>query len=334
MNKTELARQYVEKYILLALTHGKQYSKRFISSVLYQENPGVYKDEEEARFYVRIVTGARANRGKQNKTHEDLARRFALIPSPVSDTPNGSPYVVPKTIKKTLWIADVHGRFYNRGALELAVNYGAKKGCDSVIILGDFLDFYQHSKFDKNPSVSLIFEEQEWGQEMLKLLQDTFGTVILKEGNHDARREAHIARLSATMPELMDMASYRDYLFFDGCRVEFVEDYRHIRYGHKLNAIHGHEYYGGGGIHVAYNRFHKALDNLITAHSHKAQSIIKPNINGHIYGSWTLGCMCQLSPRYSPKNDWSNGFCVTEKEDNDDFEVDNRVIYKGKSFPV
>ena len=112
-----------------------------------------------------------------------------------------------------------------------------------------------------------------------------------------------------------------------------MEDYRHIDYG-RLSAFHGHEYYGGGGIHVAYNRFNKALDNILTAHSHKAQSIIKKNIHNHIYGSWALGTLAQLAPRFSPKNDWTSGFAFTEKDSDGEFEVDNRVIYNKKSFPV
>lgn len=332
MTKGELARQCIEKHIAIALEKNTQFSKRYLATILFNENPDLFKDVEDARGVIRFVLNASGTK-KSSPLKEDLSRQFALIPQAIKDTVNTEPFVVPASVKNTLWMADIHGRFYDRKAFEMAVNYGIKKKCDSVIINGDFLDFYQHSKFDKNPSVNIIFEEQEWGQDVLKLLQDNFGYVVLKQGNHDVRRELHIQRLAATMPELMGLSSYSDYLFFDGCHVNFVEDYRHIRYG-KLNAIHGHEYFGGGGIHVAYNRFNNALDNLISAHSHVGQSIIKTGINGEVYGSWSLACLCDLHPRYASHNKWTNGFAHTEKESSGDFEVNNKIILGNKYFSI
>lgn len=330
MTKIEIATNLIEKYIEISLKTGKQYSKHYLATVLYNEHPDLFNSKENARSTIRYALNAN---GRQVKTKEDLAKRFALIPEAIKEVETTEPFIIPTTVKNSLVIADIHGRFYNKKAFEIAINYGIQHNCDSVIIDGDFVDFYGESRFDKNPSISIIFEEQEWAHDILSLLQDTFGYVVLKEGNHDIRRERHIARLAASKPELMEYAKYSDYMFFDGCHVNFVEDYRHIVYG-KLNIIHGHEYYGGGGIHVAYNRLNKAFDNVMSAHSHKPQSVIKPTINGHILGSWALACLCDLNPRYSPKNDWSNGFARIDKDSNGEFSVDNRVIYGNKTFSV
>lgn len=333
MTKTELAKEIVEKYIDIALRNNKQFSKRYIATVLYNEHPEIFKDVEDARCVIRYAVGSAGNKNRKVKSTEEIARQFALIPEQIREVETTAPFVVPTSIKKCLMIADVHGRFYNRQALEIAINYGIKQGCDSVIIDGDWQDFYGHSKFDKNPSISIILEEKEWSDDMLELLQNTFGYVVHKSGNHDVRRERHIERLSATMPEMMEFSRLEDYLFFDGCTTHFVKDYQFIEFG-KLNIIHGHEYYGSGGQHVAHNRFNKALDNILSAHSHKPQSVIRPNIKGEIYGSWALGCLCDLHPRYSPMNDWSNGFAVVEKDGLGDFNVDNRVIMGTKTFAV
>lgn len=332
LTKTEIAKQYIEKYIEIALKNKSQFSKRFIATVMQAENSERFKDVEDARTFIRMATDTA---GRKAKTPEkaELNKFFALIPAEIRDTTTTEPFIIPVSIKKTLWISDIHGRFYDRKALQIAIDYGIKSNCDSVVINGDFLDFYGDSKFDKNPSLVYLFEEQEWGQEVLQMLQKLFGYVVLKQGNHDVRRELHIQRLSATKPELMDMAKYSDYLFYDGCTVHFVEDYRHIVYG-KLNAIHGHEYYGGGGIHVAHNRLHKAFDNVISGHSHVAQSKIKTSISGEVYGSWALGCLCDLHPRYASKNEWVHGFAITEKEPDGSFGVENKAIFNGKIFSV
>ena len=97
-----------------------------------------------------------------------------------------------------------------------------------------------------------------------------------------------------------------------------------------MNIIHGHEYQGGGGIHVAYNRMNKAMDNVISGHSHVTQNSVKKSLSGKFYGSWTVGCLCSLSPRYAPKNNWNHGFVIVERDADGEFVVDNRMIIDGK----
>lgn len=330
-SKIDLARELIEKYIRIGIKNNKGFSKKYLAKVLYNENPDLFSNEEDARLNVRRALNCAGTETRFLK-NEQLARSFALISDPVIELRNPEPFVFPSGYNNTLWIADLHSRFYDKKALETSIDYAIKHGCDSVCINGDFMDFYGDSKFDKNPLILSTFEqEQEWGQDILKLLQDTFGYVVLKKGNHDIRRELLIERLSIKMPELQGLTSYSDYLFYEGSNVQIVEDYQHIIYG-KLNGIHGHEYQGGGGIHTAYNRLNKTFDNTISAHSHKSQSVIKSSINGEIFGSWTIGCLCNLSPRYTPKNEWTQGFAVTKREKSGDFEVHNKVILKGKLF--
>lgn len=333
INRHDLARECIEKYIQIALRTGRGYSKRYITKVLYNENPDVFKDEEDARQSVRYVLGVQGKRSRRGQA-EDLKRQFALIPDPSVEIINPEPYIIPEGYKNTLVIADIHSKFYNRAAFEIAVNDAKKNGCDSVIINGDFMDFYRESRFDKSPRVVADFyDEQEWGVGVLQMLQNEFGIVFLKKGNHDIRLEVQIQKLAATMPELQDYVTYVDWLFYEGTNTVIIEDYRHLQYG-KLNIIHGHEYQGGGGIHVAHNRLNKAFDNILSAHSHRSQSTIKQTINRDILGSWAVGCMCNLSPRYSPKNDWTNGFAIIRRDSTGDFEVENKVIYGDKLFSV
>ena len=327
--KLDLARQIIERYIEIGTRTERGYSKNFISTVLLSEHPDIFKDQEETRFYVRRALGAKGERSINDKS-EALAAKFALISEPVHELVNSSPFIMPQGYKSTLFIADLHSRFYNRQALEIAINDGIKQKCDSVIILGDFMDFYGDSKFDKNPSIVQQFEaEREWGQDILKLLQDTFGYVVLKKGNHDIRRELHIQRLAAKMPEIQGLESYSDYLFYEGTNTQFIEGHRVIEYG-KLGCIHGHEYQGGGGIHAAYNRLNKAKQNVVSAHSHISQRDIRMNLKGEPIGSWTLGCVCNLNPAYNPKNDWTNGFGIGRKDISGDFEFENKIIYGKK----
>lgn len=327
MNKTDLARAIVREYIELGIKHQRGYSKRFIATVLQSKYPDVFKDVEDARVYVRRVTGAN---GRKLKMDRQLEEDFALLENPMVEC-ELKPFTVPKQYKKALIINDVHSKFHDRKAIEVAVNHGAKRDCDIVIINGDLFDFYQFSRFDKNNRIRAEFySEREWVQDFLLLLQKTFGKVVFKKGNHDIRREQLIQKLSADVPEMQGLEDLSDYIMFDGSTVEVVEDYDIIEFG-KLNLIHGHEYQGGG-IHVAYNRLNKAMDNVISGHSHVTQSSMKKTVTGKFYGSWAVGCLCSLSPRYNPQNNWNHGFAIVERDSTGDFVVDNRRIIDGRIF--
>ena len=284
---------------------------------------------EEARTVVRTVTGTHGK--KQFKKDEQLIRDFALLEQPVVEC-ELKPYVVGKQYKKAIVINDIHSRFHDRKAIEIAINNGVKNGCDICIINGDLLDFYQFSRFDKNPNIlQYFYSEREWVQDFLLLLQKTFGKVIFKKGNHDIRRELLLQKKAVDIPEIQGLENIADYVFFDNSTVDVVEHYNVVEFG-RLNFIHGHEYQGGGGIHVAYNRMNKAMDNIISAHSHVTQNSIKKSLSGKFYGSWTVGCLCSLSPRYNPQNNWNHGFAIIERGADGNFEVQNKMIVDGKIF--
>ena len=326
--KIDVAREYIEKYIQLGIKHNRGYSKKYIATVLSEDHPDLFKNIEDARTFVRAATNTKGFRD-HSKAGEDLARRFALIESPYSELKDSEPLIIPKQYKNTLVLSDQHSRFYDRRANMVAIDYGVKNGCDSVIINGDFMDFYRESKFDKSAmTVEAFLSEQDWGVEMLRLLQDCFGKVFLKLGNHDARREAYQQRLALKYGEYVNLSSYEEYLDFEGSTVVFVPDYTYMKYG-KLYIIHGHEY-SGGGIHVAYNRLNKTMVNTLSGHSHITQGFPKTNLTGEVFGSWTTGCLCDLHPRYNPLNNWNLGFARVERDSTGDFEVLNKRIYNGK----
>jgi predicted phosphodiesterase len=264
--------------------------------------------------------------------YDELRTQMAFIEQPIQEI-DFKHYILPKGYNKPLFIADLHGLFHDRKAIDITLNYAIKEKCDCVIILGDFLDNYQHSFFSKSNIIAEQFwKERDWGIDMLKLLQDLFGFVVLKLGNHDGRREKAIEQLPPKFADLIELASYEDYLRFDKSSVKFVEPYNIVQVG-KLNCIHGDEIYGGGGIHVAYNRLNKAFDNIISAHSHIiSQTPPRATISGEVFGSWTIGCLCNLHPRYNPINQWRHGFAIVEVEDDGMFIVNNRHIIDGRIF--
>jgi predicted phosphodiesterase len=326
--KIDLVKSYVEKYIELGIKNHCGYSKKFIAKVIAAEHPDLFKDFEAVRTYIRVITQSKG-KGEFYEKYSDIASRFALISNGYNEEITGEPFIIPKQYKKPLIIADLHSIFWEKWAVMAAIEDGVKHGCDSVIINGDFMDFYQYSKFSKDPlTIDKVMDEKEWGVDVLQILQDTFGKVFLKMGNHDIRREKFIKDRFFEL----DFATYSDYLMFDRSTVDIIHDWQHIHFG-KLNIIHGHEYYGGG-VHIAYNRLNKTFDNVLSAHSHVSQSVFRQNINGKAYGSWTIGCLCHLHPRYNPMNNWNLGFARAERDASGEFEVINRRFIDKKHYPA
>lgn len=330
ISKTDFTREYLKKYIELHKKNSNSFSKNFIAKILAAEHPEIYKDKEDARYHIRSALKQAGTSGSVKKS-EWLLEQWAFISEPIHEL-NYKPFVVPKAYNHALITADWHGLFYDRKAVDAAINYGLKKKCNCCIIDGDFLDCYQFSKFDKSNRIAERFwEEREWGIDILKLLQDCFGYVIYKQGNHELRREKCIEQLPAKFSDLIELSKYEDYLRFDGSNVQFVEDYNIVQFG-KLNIYHGHEMQGGGGIHVAYNRLNKVFDHSLSAHSHVKQESSKTTITGEVFGSWTLGCLCNLHPRYNPINNWCHGVADVEIEDDGMFLVENKRIIDGRIF--
>ena len=76
----------------------------------------------------------------------------------------GSRLSYQNSTKSLLIIADLHSIFWEKWAVMAAIEDGVKHGCDSVIINGDFMDFYQFSKFSKDPlTIDKVMDEKEWG---------------------------------------------------------------------------------------------------------------------------------------------------------------------------
>jgi len=331
IGKTELVSRYIKKYLDIAKKTGNHQSKNFISQVIYNEHPKEFRDKEEVRRYVRRIVGG-AGKEVANK-YEAFREEFLLLSEATDDTPNFEPYVYPKDKNKVLVIADIHGIFYDKKAVEIAISYGIKEHCNSVLIDGDLLDCYQYSKFDKDPRVSAyaIENEREWGQDFLKMLQNAFEHVVFKAGNHDKRRELEIQKVSMSHPDICQSTSLEDYLHFEGSNVVFIPDYTIVKLG-KLNVIHGSELYGGGGVNVARNRLLKTFKNVLSAHSHVTMQYNIKDILGDVCASYTIGCLCNLHPRYAPYNQYNHGFATVEIEKDGNFIVNNREIIKGRLY--
>jgi hypothetical protein len=103
----------------------------------------------------------------------------------------------------------------------------------------------------------------------------------------------------------------------------------------SLNGIHGHEYVGAISppVNIARGLYLKGKVSAFQGHNHASSSHSETDMNGKITTTFSIGCLCELSPAYMPLNKWNNGCALVELDENgEDFQFYNKRIYKGKVF--
>lgn len=326
---TKVAREYRSKYQKLPTLS--------LARVLVKENQELYKDVEQARFLLRRIEGKAGDKHRKalnNKSlvvTEDRPRNPYNLPD--SEEQEFAPYKIPKECKRILLLSDIHIPYHSIDAVTLALDYGKKKKVDTIILNGDVIDFYQLSRFEKDPRKRSFAHEIEATKSFLQTLRKQFpqAKIIYKCGNHDVRLQKY---LMVKAPELLGVAEFElpQLLKFREIGITWVED-KTIMKLKKLNIIHGHEFSAGfiAPVNIARGLFLKANAIAIQGHNHQTSENTVTTLDGDMITTWSTGCLCELHPAYMPFNKWNHGFADILVEGGT-FEVFNKRIKNGKVF--
>lgn len=312
---------------------------RMIARTLYAKHPGIWSSVEAVRKGVLGRRGANgANRMKTIAPPSPLSRAVATIERnpfycPPSDEREWKPFVitVPKD-DETLIVGDIHFPYHNVKALKAIISEAKRRKVRRIILNGDTADFYQMSRFNKDPRKRSVVGELEMIKDFLTELRDHFpnSEIIWKDGNHDERLMIYVMQNAkelvgieaVTLPALLDFVGYR---------IEYVTDKRPIILG-KNNIIHGHEYPTPmiGPVNAARGLFLRAKTNAACGHYHQVSEHSEPNLKGELVACWSIGCACELRPLYMPLNKWSHGCAFQRTAPDGSFELENRKIMDGR----
>lgn len=230
--------------------------------------------------------------------------------------------------KRPKIISDIHFQFHDKQAVEIALEYEADK-CDCLILNGDILDFYQLSRFKKRPDLSFMKDEIEIAKEFITSLRKTFPNykIVFKEGNHEFRLDSYICEKAPALYGIEEI-QLKSLLKLKENNIDFVSEEQFIKCG-SLYIIHGHETKGvWGTINVARQTQLKVFKNVLMGHWHRTQEYVSRDIADELIGSWSVGCLCGLKPKYFPHNNWNHGFAIVDVIDNKNFVVHNKKIIK------
>lgn len=196
-------------------------------------------------------------------------------------------------IKNALIIPDTHIPFQDHRAFALMLDamedcYG-KQHLDSIVILGDFLDFYDLSFHGKSAKVNVsirheITEAHKVFQDICKRFPHTPITYLL--GNHEYR---FFRYLNSNAPELFHEFPLEEILGVDDYGVELVpygKRQKHHVLGTSL--IARHEPIGGGQSHTL-NSLKRGVTDVIYGHTHQYQQSMLWGFDGKPMRAYSCG---------------------------------------------
>ena len=242
------------------------------------------------------------------------------------------------TCNKIGVISDAHWPFHDlrrdgdgnySGAYLTAIEWLRNCGIDTLLLNGDMMDCYNLSSHEKVENNRSWKWELDAARVMVKHLRQFFGDkvrIVYREGNHEERLKRYLAQKAK---ELEGTIVLEEMLGLHEQGIEWVDERAKVKAG-KLWIDHGHEWFGGGGVNPARNYRMKAVDNVMVGHVHKTSTdLFRRPLDGTFIAGWSVGCLCDLNPRYAPRNNWNHGVALVELEAQGNFTVHNKVILQG-----
>lgn len=286
---------------------------------------------ENARSMIRLIRGQHGSAKRSLATQlKPPGKAGQLPPLPPSLAQPWKTFDVKGKMRCGV-ISDIHSPYHSDMALETALEWLGKHRIDTLIINGDFADFYGVSRWDRNPERVGMKRELEIVDAMLSHIRKRFAKVriIYKAGNHEERWNKFVW---AKAPEIWDLNPLQlpEILQLKKHGVEWVEDQRPIMLG-KLPILHGHELPKGisSPVNAARGAWMRTKHTVLVGHSHQTSGHCEPNMWHDECFVWSTGCLCDLNAEYARINRWNHGFAYVETSQNGDFDVTNLRIADG-----
>lgn len=234
--------------------------------------------------------------------------------------------------KKVLMLFDIHIPYHDIKALHLAINYGVKNGCDTVLLGGDFIDCYEISSFEKEKSKRSFKSELQLTKQFFSFLRFKFpkARIYAKMGNHEERYERYIRKNASALDGIEDF-ELGNLLDFDKFGIDIIHGKQLARIN-SLAVVHGHEFGKStfSPVNVARGLYLRAKSSAICGHSHQTSEHTEKDINGRLTTCWSVGCLSELTPEYAPFAKYNHGFAVVTKRGKEGFNVQNFRIHEGQ----
>lgn len=325
MTKADIARKYRNEY-------GMEMPTLKLARIMYKKESLSFKDVEDCRDSLRGIEGKKKDAGYR-ETHIFPERPKNPYNLPESYQEKREPLRLPTTCNNILLISDLHIPYHDIDAVTIALEYGVEHKVNTIVINGDLIDLHKISRFQSDPKKRSIKQEFDATKQFLRVLRQLFPNVEIYwiKGNHCSRMEKYLLQKAQ---EIWDDPYFHleERLRLNEERIHLIDDKVLVKAG-KLNITHGHHVFKGifTPVSPARGAWMKAKENIIVGHLHRSSFHPEVDINGQVTAAWSLGCLCELRPDYSPLiSNSQHGFAHVLVNKDGSFSVKNYIIIDGK----
>lgn len=228
-------------------------------------------------------------------------------------------------MRKFVLLSDIHFPYEDKKALSCAIDFISNYKIDDIILNGDILDFYDCSKYDKDPRrIQGLQKEINKAQEFFALLREIQpeARIVFLKGNHEDRLERYLKR----HPELfsLDVLKLPNLLNLKEYNIKYYpEDFKlgplFITHGSIVRKFSGMS---------AKEEMLKNDSSGISGHTHRLNAFYRKTPSRYL--AWyESGCLCDINPDYVHNPDWQQGFIYGEVG-RESFRVSTVPISNGK----
>lgn len=328
----DVTKEYLQKY--------PDAATRTLARMIFRDNPEIFNTYEAARSNIRFYRGATGEKKRKSLTDKTYLREhrtgkdtFPKLPEGLTSLKGWDTYKLTGE-HKILVLSDAHIPYHDKTALEIAVKKGKDFNADIVLLNGDYQDHFSISRWEKDPREKNFPQERKIVLQSFEWLRAHFpkARIIYKIGNHEERYERY---MEIKAPELLGIPNFDfDKVFeLDNYGIELVGDMKPIK-ANNLFIIHGHEYRFSisNPVNPARGLYLRTKENAMCGHFHQPSSHSENNIEDEFTTCWSVGCLCEMHPKYMPLNKWSHGFALIETSGKKHFQVHNYKIINGEIY--
>ena len=225
-------------------------------------------------------------------------------------------------------LSDQHIPFQDPVLEQLSIDFLKEHKPKVIHLLGDILDFYSLSRFDKDPArLVTLQEELDGATQYFEKLRAACpkARIIYSEGNHENRLRRYLWSQARALSNLRTL-TYEELLGLKKYKIEWVDSHSPYRIGNLL-FIHGELVRRASGA-SAKGHMDKFGCNVIHGHTHRLGAHYHRTFDT-MMGAWENGCLCTLDPEYAVKPDWQNGWSIVWFH-GDNFHVEQVCVVNGE----
>lgn len=185
-------------------------------------------------------------------------------------------------LKKILFIPDLHFPYNDKKYWRLLMKVAKDLKPNIIVIVGDFIDCYCVSDYNKDPKrINTLKEETASARQGLRELESLNAEEnIYCFGNHESRLDRIIVQKAPALKGLVDIETLLDLR-----KWRVVEYQEHTTIG-KLNITHD---VGHAGKYAAFQTLDAFQDNVVIGHTHRASVVYQGTVAGIPHVCMNLG---------------------------------------------